>query len=118
MPNEVERAPALVTGTVGLASLTTAVVFTIRSSSYARSLAADLERRVQYDQDDRRLDLGRRDAIIASVMVGVTAAVGALTLYYLLRSKPQKRRRSSGSAWLPSPSFDRHGGSMTLRVEF
>ena len=117
------RAPALVTGTVALASLTTAVVFTIRSSQAARSLAADLEQHGQYDQDDRRLDNGRRDAIIASSMYGVTAAVGALTLYYLLRqsgraSQAQKHRRSLAGAWQLGPSFDRHGGSMTLRVEF
>jgi hypothetical protein len=117
------RAPALVTGTVALASLTTAVVFTIRSSKSARSLAADLEGHVQYDQDDRRLHNGRRDAIIASAMYGVTAAVGALTLYYLLRqagpaSQAHKRRRSLAGAWQLNPSFDRHGGSFTLTVQF
>ncbi|HLT34942.1 MAG TPA: hypothetical protein VK034_01620, partial [Enhygromyxa sp.] len=48
-------APALVVGTVGLASLATAIGFTIRSAEASRSLAADLDARVQYDQHDRRL---------------------------------------------------------------
>lgn len=117
------RAPALVIGTVALASLTTAIVFTVRSSRSARSLAADLDNHVQYDQDDRRLHNGPRDAYIAAGMYGVTAALGALTLYYLLRqtgpaSQAHKRRRSLASAWQLSPSFDRHGGSFTLTVGF
>lgn len=113
------RAPALMTGTVGLATLTTALVFTIRSAKAARSLASDLDNHVQYDQHDRRLYHGRRDAIIASAMYGATAAVAGLTLYYLLRqvgpaSQAQKRRRSLAV----SPSFDRHGGSFQLTVGF
>lgn len=117
------RAPAVVVGTVALGSLATAVAFTVRSSKAARSLADDLDRRVQYDQDDRRIDNGRRDAVIASAMYGVTAAVAGLTLYYLLRpggaaSKAEKQRRSLAGNWQLGPSFDRHGGALTLTVGF
>jgi hypothetical protein len=100
------RAPALVTGIVGLGSLTTAIVFTVRSARASNSLEADLAAGVQYDQHDRRLENGQRDAVIATAMYGVTAVAGGLTLYYLLRqagrdSQAIKRRRSL--AWQFDP---------------
>jgi hypothetical protein len=115
------RAPALVTGVVGLATLTTAVVFTVLSAEASSSLAADLAADVQYDQEDHRIDNGRRHAIVASAMYGVTGVVGGLTLYYLLRqagrdSQAIKRRRSL--AWQLDPSFGRHGGALALTVRF
>ena len=113
------RAPAIVTGSVGLASLTTAIVFTARSAQTRRSLAADLNAGVQYDQQDRRIDNGRRDAIIATAMYGVTVAVGTLTFYYLLRqvgpaSRAEKRRRSLAVV----PSFGPKAGGLVLTVGF
>ncbi|WP_146155706.1 PEGA domain-containing protein [Enhygromyxa salina] len=115
------RAPAIVTGAIALSSLTAAIVFTVRSDQTRRSLASDLQSYGQYDRDDRRIDNGRRDAVIGGVMYGVTAAVGALTLYYLLRqsgppSSADKRRRSL--AWQLAPSLGPTGGGLVGVVEF
>jgi hypothetical protein len=93
------RAPAIVTGAVALTSLTVAIGFTVRAARTRRSLANDLDALEQYDADDRRIDNGKRDAVIATSLYGVTAAVGLLTLYYLLRqpgvsSRANLRRHS------------------------
>jgi hypothetical protein len=103
------RAPAIVTGGVALTSLTVAIGFTVRADKTRRSLAADLDALEQYDADDRRIDNGKRDAILATSLYGVTAAVGLLTLYYLLRqpgasSRADLHRRSlAGVRWQLSP---------------
>lgn len=103
------RAPAIVTGTVALTSLTVAIGFTVRAANTRRSLANDLDALAQYDADDRRIDNGKRDAVIATSLYGVTAAVGLLTLYYLLRqpgasSRADLSRRSlAGVRWQLTP---------------
>lgn len=106
-------APPIVIGSIALASSITAIVFTARSAVASRSLAADLDARVQYDQDDRRLQVGRRDAIVAASMYGVTAAVGALLLVVTLRPVVQARRRASVAA-----SVGPDGGALVLTVGF
>jgi hypothetical protein len=125
------RAPALVVGVVALASLTTALTFTGLSAHAYRSVAADLDANVQVDQDDPRIASGRNDAIVAAAMYGVTGAVGAMTLYYLLRqsgpaSRAEKRRRSLASGapgrrsspWMLSPGIGPRGAALTLTVGF
>jgi hypothetical protein len=118
------RAPAILTGAIALSSLTAAVVFSVRADQTRRSLASDLESYGQYDRQDRRIENGRRDAIISGAMVGVTAAVGALTLYYLLRqpglaSRADKRQRSLAKRrWQLAPSVGPTGGGVIGTVEF
>lgn len=118
------RAPAIVTGAVALTSLSVAVGFTVRADKTRRALASDLDALEQYDAHDRRIDNGKRDAVIASSLYGVTAAVGLLTLYYLLRqpgasSRADLRRRSlAGVRWRMAPSFGPHGGGMIGVLEF
>lgn len=103
------RAPAIVTGGVALTSLTVAIGFSVRADRTRRSLTNDLEALEQYDADDRRIDNGKRDAVLATSLYGVTAAVGLLTLYYLLRqpgasSRADLRRRSlAGVRWQLAP---------------
>lgn len=118
------RAPAILTGAIALSSLTAAVVFSVRADQTRRSLASDLQNFVQYDGQDRRIENGRRDAIIAGAMFGVTAAVGALTLYYLLRqpgaaSRADKRQRSLAKLrWQLAPSVGPTGGGVIGAVVF
>jgi hypothetical protein len=121
------RAPAIVTGAVALTSLAVAVGFTIRSDAARRSLASDLQNLAQYDRDDRRIDNGRRDAVIAMSLYGATAAVGLLTLYYLLRqsgppSQADTRTRSlarrSPPRWRLAPAFGPSGAGLMGVVEF
>jgi hypothetical protein len=117
------RAPAIVTGTVALTSSSVAVGFSIRADRTRRRLAADLDDFVQYDADDRRIDNGKRDAVIAGALYGVTAAAGLLTLYYLLRqpgasSRADLRRRSLALRWQLAPMLGPDGGGMVGRVEF
>jgi hypothetical protein len=126
----VSRAPAIVTGVVGLTSLTVAIGFSVRASNTRRSLGSDLDNLVQYDADDRRIDNGKRDAVIATSLYGVTAAVGLLTLYYLLRqpgasSRADLRRRSlAGLRWqltpvlYPSDTLAPGGGGVLGVLEF
>lgn len=102
------RAPAIVTGAVALTSLTVAIGFTVRADQTRRSLANDLDALEQYDADDRRIDNGKRDAVLATSLYGVTAAVGLLTLYYLLRqpgasSRADLRRHSLAGRWQLAP---------------
>jgi hypothetical protein len=116
------RAPAIITGSVALTSLTVAIGFSIRAARTRRALASDLDNLVQYDADDRRIDNGKRDAVIATSLSGATAAVGLLTLYYLLRqpgasSRADLRRRSL-ARWQLVPTFGPHGGGMVGVVEF
>jgi hypothetical protein len=115
------RAPAIVTGAVALTSLTVAIGFTVRADKTRRSIASDLDSLAQYDADDRRIDNGKRDAVIAASLYGVTAAVGLLTLYYLLRqpgasSRADLRRRSL--AWQVTPVFGPAGGGLHGVLEF
>jgi hypothetical protein len=105
-------APPIVIGSVALASLTTSVVFTLRSAQAARSLAADLDARVQYDHDDRRLHVGRRDAIAAASMFAVTAVVGALAVATAVRPRTRARRASLSAGLGPG------GGALVLTVGF
>jgi hypothetical protein len=116
------RAPAVITGAFTVTSLAVAIAFTVRSDQTRRSLAADLDALEQYDADDRRIDNGRRDAVIAASMYGVTAAVGLLTLYYLLRqpgprSRAEKRQRNL-ARWQLVPALGPTGGGVLGRVEF
>ncbi|MCA9686168.1 MAG: hypothetical protein KC457_28615, partial [Myxococcales bacterium] len=90
----------------------TAVIFTARAEATRRDLARDLQDYGQYDGDDRRIDAGRRDAVVAGAMYGTTAVIGALTLFYLLRqtgvaSKAEKHRRSlaGGPRWQLAPAI-------------
>lgn len=123
------RAPAIVTGAVALTSLTVAIGFTVRAAKIRRSLANDLDALVQYDADDRRIDNGKRDAVIATSLYGVTAAVGLLTLYYLLRqpgasSRADLHRRSLAVRWqlapvlYPSETLRPGGGGLQGVLEF
>lgn len=120
----ISRAPAILTGAIALSSFGAAVVFSVRADQTRRSLASDLEGSGQYDQQDRRIENGRRDAIIAGAMFGVTAAVGALTLYYLLRqpglaSRADKRQRSLAKLrWQLAPSVGVTGGGVIGTVDF
>ncbi len=86
------RAPAIITGAVALGTLTTAIVLTVRADRIRRSLADDLEQLHQYDGSDRRIDAGRRNAVVASGLYGVTAVAFGLTLFYLLRQAGQPSR--------------------------
>lgn len=113
------RAPAIITGSVALVSLGTAIAFTARADATRRELAADLAAHHQYDAQDARIDVGRRDALIGSGLFGVTAVVGALTLYYLLRqpgmpSRVEKRRKTLALV----PSFGPYGGGVIGEVRF
>lgn len=117
------RAPAIITGSVGLTSLSVAVGFTIRANRTRRELAANLDDFVQYDADDRRIDNGKRDAVIAAALYGVTASVGLLTLYYLLRqpgasSRADLHRRSLAGRFRLAPTFGPHGGGVVGVLEF
>lgn len=124
------RAPAIVTGGVALTSLTVAIGFSVRAAATRRSLVDDLDALEQYDADDRRIDNGKRDAVIATSLYGVTAAVGLLTLYYLLRqpgasSRADLRRRSlAGVRWqlapvlYPSETLRPGGGGLQGVLEF
>lgn len=124
------RAPAIVTGAVALTSLTVAIGFSVRADKTRRSLANDLDALEQYDADDRRIDNGKRDAVIATSLYGVTAAVGLLTLYYLLRqpgasSRADLRRHSlAGVRWqlapvlYPSETLRPGGGGLQGVLEF
>jgi len=88
------RAPAVVTGAVGLVTLGTAVVFTVRAARTRRALAADIE----VDERDPRIVDRRRDMAVAGAMYGVSAAIGALTLFYLLR-QPGVASRAGMKRW-------------------
>lgn len=121
------RAPAIVTGAVALTSLTVAIGFTVSAVNTRNSLAADLDGFVQYDADDRRFDNGRRDAVVATSLYGVTAAVGLMTLYYLLRqtgpsSRADMQRRSLaggfGRRWALVPAWAPNGAGVVGAVRF
>lgn len=90
----------IVVGSVALASLTTAIVFTTRSALASRSLAADLAARRQYDQHDPRLVQGRRDALVAASMFATTAVVSVLVVVALRPVARARARRSSSGATL------------------
>ncbi|MFO7561581.1 MAG: hypothetical protein R6X02_02960, partial [Enhygromyxa sp.] len=90
------------------------IVFTIRSARASRWLAADLDARVQYDQDDLRLYQGRRDALVATSMYAVTAVVGTLAVVCALRPASQARRARRSLAAGAGP----RGGALVLTVRF
>jgi hypothetical protein len=79
------RTPAIVTGILTLGTAATGIAFGIRAKRTENALRDDLDANAQIDADDPRARIGKRDAIIADVMFGATALLGALTLYYLLR---------------------------------
>ncbi len=115
------RAPALITGSVELGCLITAIIFTARADRTRRSLAYDLAHHNQYDAADARIDVGRRDAVIATAMYGVTAIATGLTMYYLLRqsgkpSRVEKRRQTL--AWKLAPGFSPTGGGLYGALRF
>ncbi len=117
------RAPAIITGSVTLGCLGTAIIFTVRADRTRRSLAEDLANHVQYDADDSRLDVGRRDAVIASALVGVTVIAAGLTLYYLLRqpgnpSRVEKRRQTHASRWMLAPAISPSGAGLFGALRF
>lgn len=119
------RAPALITGVAGLATLTTAVIFTARAEATRRDLARDLQDYAQYDGDDRRIDAARRDAVVAGAMYGTTAVIGALTLFYLLRqtgvaSKAEKHRHNLAGAprWQLAPNIGLGHYGLTGELRF
>lgn len=117
------RAPAIITGSVALVTLGTAIAFTARADATRRELAADLAAHHQYDAQDARIDVGRRDALIGSGLFGVTAIVGALTFYYLLRqpgmpSRVEKRRQTLAGTPSFGPYFSPHGGGLVGEVRF
>ncbi|MFV8755430.1 PEGA domain-containing protein [Nannocystaceae bacterium ST9] len=115
------RAPAIITGSVALGCLGTAIFFTVRADKTRRSLADDLATHGQYDASDSRIDVGRRDAVIATAMYGVTAIATGLTMYYLLRqagnpSRVEKRRQTL--AWTIAPGFGPTGAGLFGALRF
>lgn len=117
------RAPAIITGTVGLGALATGIGFTVAANRTRRSLANDLANEVQYDANDHRIADGRRDAVVAGAMYGIAGAVGALTLFYLLRqpgvaSRGDLRRRSLALDWSIAPAVGRGSVGLTGVLRF
>lgn len=117
------RAPAIITGSVGLGCLGTAIFFTVRADRTRRSLADDLANHGQYDGSDSRIDVGRRDAVIASAMIGVTVIATGLTLYYLLRqngdpSRVEKRRQTLAHNWQLAPGLGPTGAGLFGALRF
>jgi hypothetical protein len=117
------RSPAIITGSVALGCLGTAIFFTVRAERNRRSLAGDLADHVQYDAGDRRIDVGRRDAVLGSAMIGVTAIATGLFLYYLLRqpgdpSRVEKRRQTLASSWQLAPAFGPHEAGVAAGLRF
>ncbi|EDM73753.1 hypothetical protein PPSIR1_15435 [Plesiocystis pacifica SIR-1] len=122
------RAPAVLTGALGLTTLVAGVTFTTLGVQAQRSLAADLDGFGQYDRDDPRFENGRRDLNVGIAMWGATAGLTALTLYYLLHqpgeaSRADKRRRNlavqlDGVAPLVSPLGSGLGVGLGARLRF
>ncbi|NVB43208.1 PEGA domain-containing protein [Pseudenhygromyxa sp. WMMC2535] len=105
------RAPALITGSVALTTLAVGIGFTIAADRQRRELATELADHVQFDGSDPRIERGRRNAIIAGALYGVTGVAAGLTLFYLLRqtgvaSRAQKHRRSLAGrpSWMLAPA--------------
>jgi hypothetical protein len=77
-------------------------------------IQADLDNFVQFDQEDSRSTIGKRDAIIADCMFGATAILGVLTIYYLARqtgepSRGDKVQDNLASRLMVAPSLSGEG---------
>ncbi len=102
------RYPAIVTGVLMAGTAATGIGFGIMAARTKSGIQSDLDQTVQIDKTDPRVNEGKRHAIIADVMFGATALLGALTIYYLVRktgkpSSGDKQQRSLTLAPAASP---------------
>lgn len=118
-----KRYPAIVTGVLMAGTLATGVTFGVFAKRARDDIERDLGDNVQLDPGDPRAKTGRRDAIIADVMFGATAVLGALTLYYVFRdsgppSMGIKEQKPLTSRVLVSPVIGPNGGGIVGKVRF
>jgi hypothetical protein len=86
------RYPAIVTGVLMAGAATTGILFALQADRIEKDIRRDLNAHEQLERDDPRARTGKIDAIVADGAFAVTAVLGALTLFYILREKGEPSR--------------------------
>lgn len=87
MEPKTKRRGAVIAGVLMAATAGTGAFFAVQAKKTEQSIRDDLDLNVQFDTDDPRRRKGLVQAAVADSLFGVTAVLGALTLYYALRKK-------------------------------
>jgi len=131
------RYPAIVTGVLMAGAIGTGAFFAVRARNIEDDLQRDIDKFEQITKDDSRVAKGRTSAIVADSLFGVSALLGALTLYYLLRqtgepSVGEKEQKNLAGAGRPgrgtrvpmrdrvtlSPTLSPEGGGLFGQIRF
>ena len=117
------NSPHSTRGRVIYRAAATGIVFGLRAKATQDELQHDVDTYEQVDRDDPRAKIGKRDAIIADVMFGATALLGALTLFYCLRqtgkpSSGKKEQRDLARRVRVAPAFSHDRAGIAGEVRF